>query len=71
MSTPTTQALGTVTTEGWIPHVRHPDLGIWMPVRLAPVADGEPRTGFPTPMRRKGKLVFALPGGREFTPSAV
>ena len=51
--------------DGWIPHVRHPDTNLLMPVKIKMVADdllGE----LPTPMRRMNRLVYALPGGKEY-----
>lgn len=69
----------THTTEGEIPHLRVIVFGgvIFAPVKLAltPNSYGHLRVEisedapshqrFPTPMRRDGKLVFALPGGGE------
>lgn len=57
---------GTVTSEGFIPYL--PYEGYLLPVKLdipgrLPVA--EMKRPLP-PLRRKGHLVFALPGGGEY-----
>jgi len=64
----------TDTSEGPIPHLRHGDL--LCPVKLERVEFGSgwklkkaPQYGYgnekPMPMRRNGRLVYALPGGGE------
>lgn len=65
----------TLTSEGYIPHlqVSTDDGVILAPVKLQPDHDGRIRiktegsevTRRPAPMRRNGRLVFALPGGGE------
>lgn len=62
------QTHGTATTKGLINHMRHPDLGILMPVKLVAkdrkivmsTYDG------PRPLERDGKYVYALPAGQEY-----
>lgn len=55
---------GTETAEGYIPHFLRGD-GLVCPVKLCV----NPLTAkFPQPpMRRNGRLVYALPGGGSFT----
>ena len=66
---PNTQQGGTVTSEGWIPHVRHPMLGINMPVKLALIPEGH--HGFlADPVRRRDYLVYAMPQGGEYLHKA-
>ena len=60
-----TQQGGTVTVDCWIPHVRHPDTNLLMPVKIKMVAD-DLLGDLPTPMRRMNRLVYALPGGKEY-----
>lgn len=65
----------TMTREGPVRHLRVvTEIGvIHAPVKLQPDHDGRIRVGsygseearFPSPMRRNGRLVFALPGGGE------
>ena len=65
----------TLTDEGYIPHLQVVTaIGVILaPVKLQPDADGKIRiktegsevTRRPAPMRRNGRLVFALPGGGE------
>lgn len=58
----------TRTSEGYIPHRRHP-MGFFMPVKL----DLDMRNrhhGLCPPLRRDGRLVYALPGGGEFLGGA-
>ena len=65
----------TLTDEGYIPHLEVVTaVGVILaPVKLQPDADGKIRiktegsevTRRPAPMRRDGRLVFALPGGGE------
>lgn len=65
----------TLTDEGYIPHLQVVTaVGVILaPVKLQPDADGKIRiktegsevTRRPAPMRRDGRLVFALPGGGE------
>jgi hypothetical protein len=65
----------TLTSEGYIPHLQVvTDIGTLLaPVKLQPDEAGKLRiaaSGFgaaryPGPMRRDGRLVFALPGGGE------
>ena len=65
----------TLTDEGYIPHLEVVTaVGVILaPVKLQPDADGKIRiktegsevTRRPAPMRRNGRLVFALPGGGE------
>lgn len=62
---PNTQRGGTITSEGWIPHHRHPTLGITMPVKLELKPEELPR-GLAKPLRRRGALIYAMPCGREF-----
>ncbi len=53
---------GTVTSEGVILHRKH-DQGFMAPVKIA----GMPESGKdPAPLRKDGKLVYALPGGGEW-----
>lgn len=68
----------TATAEGWIAHIEvFADCGIvHAPVKLAMQAgklqrakgDGFGSWDIPIPMRRDGRLVYALPGGAEYTP---
>ena len=60
-----TQVGGTVTTEGWIPHLRHHKTNILMPVKIKQVCS-EDLGETPIPLRRHNRLVYALPGGREY-----
>jgi len=59
----TTSFGGTETTVGFIPHatVVYGDAVIQAPVKL----DVPKRGGLRAPLRRDGKLVYALPGGEE------
>lgn len=67
----------TATSEGWLAHVEvFADCGLILaPVKLATRAarlrtealDGS-SWGMPVPLRRDGRLVYALPGGGEFIP---
>jgi len=55
---------GTLTTRGFIKHLKHPD-GFYMPVKVKPAlvtVNGEPRP----PLIRSGLLIFVLPGGGEY-----
>lgn len=52
----------TLTSEGPIPHHRHPS-GLLLPVCVE--WRGE---GLPIPTRRHGQLVYRLPGGDEYRP---
>ncbi len=63
---PNTQRGGTITIEGWIPHYRHPILGMNMPIKLV-LSPEKVTSGLPKPLRRNGSLVYAMPCGREFT----
>lgn len=56
---------GTVTTDGIIPHQKHPTLGFMMPVKIAGKRPGSD----PDPKYKNGLLVFALPGGGEWQQS--
>lgn len=59
-----TQAGGTITEEGFIPHLRYE--GMDCPVKLYVDASSVRNLlELQEPMRRKGKLVYALPGGGE------
>lgn len=55
----------TYTAVGIIPHERHPNLGIWMPVKLEIDVPAAKLGELLKPKRRNGRLVFALPRGRE------
>jgi len=57
-----TQAGGTRTSEGWIPHHQHPS-GFLLPVCVTWTGDKLPK-----PMRRHGQLIYRLPGGGEYRP---
>ena len=68
------RTLATQTSEGYIPHLRVKTPGglVMAPVKLQPNGRGKivqyNREGAPVcppPMRRDGRLVFALPGGAE------
>ena len=70
-----THGAGTETSEGYIPHREvFADCGmILAPVKLLKVCEGRIAThhtdgGYllPVPLRRDGRLVFALPGGAEY-----
>lgn len=62
---------GTITTEGIVPHllVKHADLRILAPVKLDFDTPGswivKQQGTFHPPLRRDGRLAFALPGGGE------
>lgn len=73
--TPHTNPRGTETTEGYIPHREvFADCGlIHAPVKLVRECEGRIAMHyqfgglkFPIPLRRDGRLVFALPCGGEF-----
>jgi hypothetical protein len=76
-----TELGGTATTEGFIPHREVPigDMGVvfFAPVKIEVNTDGRPATGrpygdtnlAPTPQRRHGGFVYALPGGADYIPS--
>lgn len=59
---PRTKCGMTVTREGDIPHLRHPESGIEMPVKTRTRDVRE----LPEPIHYKGALVYALPDGGEF-----
>lgn len=62
---------GVMTTEGFIPHKVHPELGIEMPVRTYPIGEDLADMKFPPRAVRSGitgTLVYALPGGESWTP---
>jgi len=64
----TTSFGGTETTVGFIPHatVVYGDTVIHAPVKLdVPKRGG---CGLRAPLRRDGKLAYALPGGEELVP---
>lgn len=54
---------GTPTRDGWIAYFRHP-CGLEFPVKVC-WCDDHP---LPAPVRRRGRLVYCLPGGGEFVP---
>lgn len=65
---------GTETTEGIIPHKRHPAHGYNMPVMLEANNDNGVRgiSAPQEPMRSsEGFLVYAMPGGAQFVDSGV
>lgn len=54
----------TETSDGLIAHRPSPDGSIpACPVKVYPVRSGEQ---FPEPVRKQGRLIYALPGGGEF-----
>lgn len=70
-----THGAGTETSEGYIAHREvFADCGLILaPVKLLKQGEGRIATTytdggylFPIPMRKDGRLVFALPGGGEF-----
>lgn len=63
-----TYAFITVTDEGVIDHFKHPS-GILLPVKVRVKNDSKEELGkYPSPIRRGGKLVYALPGGGDYIP---
>lgn len=59
---------GTLTSEGFIEHKKHPELDFYMPVRLKISENiAEQNIGsLQKPKKSKGVLVYALPGGGSF-----
>lgn len=58
----------TVTDEGVIDHFKHPS-GILLPVKVRVKDDSRKEIEKPpSPIRRDGKLVYALPGGGCYIP---
>lgn len=71
-----TSGVGTETSEGLIKHRQvFGDFGVILaPVKLVKACEGRIATTYtdggyllPIPLRRGGQLVYALPGGGEFT----
>lgn len=57
------RTLGTITKEGVIPHLKHPD-GYYMPVKLQ-VRSSRLYLKMP-PLRIDDDMVYALPGGGDY-----
>lgn len=56
-------SIGCETAEGFIPHAKHPTMGFNLPVALDFTT--KPQEGLYPPLKHKGKLVYALPGGNK------
>ena len=65
----------TETSDGVIPHMSVGDLMCPVMLEIEPKKSGGytikvDDDGYPVPMRRAGRLVYALPGGRTFVAAA-
>lgn len=62
----TTRVGMTQTSHGVIPHLRHPEYGYEMPVKIRTNSEG-----VVSPVYYKGALVYAMPGGGEYIGPVV